>query len=441
MPLTKASYSMITGSPLNVLDFGASPSNTAAQNDTAFGLALAKITANGGGKLIIPAGTYAYQTTLNFSIDNFIVCGEGRSTVLQFNGTGNCIEMVGTAGAGLKQYTTLDSFAVSGTASATNGILINFYTKYQLLNISVGNVTLAGIATGFNVFGTMLNPTVYNYDWGPSGFAIQPVNGILMGLPVSGTHPYPDTCAVTIINPNIQGVSGSGIKGVNGFTNLIMGGSSEYNTGYGLETLADFNQNTFINIDFEGNDVIVNGFGNNFEGGLGPVSSDSFTFSATSSQNKILGGFFGTITNLGNLNSITDTSISASNGLTDSGTNTKLDNVIVDSSPRYKYNAPQLSSTGFYSVAGTLTAVATATPTTMFASTYGSYMLTVLVPNAGSAYVASTFVIDDSTNCQLSGYANGASISITVSGKNVRVTQTSGAPQDIVFSAIRMPVV
>lgn len=57
MSLTKASYSMIFGAPVNVLDYGADPTGVANSTD-AFFAASAAINAADGGKLIIPNGTY-----------------------------------------------------------------------------------------------------------------------------------------------------------------------------------------------------------------------------------------------------------------------------------------------------------------------------------------------------------------------------------------------
>jgi len=57
MSLTKVSYSMITGAPVNVLDYGADPTGVANSTD-AFAAAAAAIEAQDGGKLVIPAGTY-----------------------------------------------------------------------------------------------------------------------------------------------------------------------------------------------------------------------------------------------------------------------------------------------------------------------------------------------------------------------------------------------
>ena len=57
MSLTKVSYSMITGAPVNVLDYGADPTGVANSTD-AFYAAASAINAADGGHLIVPAGTY-----------------------------------------------------------------------------------------------------------------------------------------------------------------------------------------------------------------------------------------------------------------------------------------------------------------------------------------------------------------------------------------------
>lgn len=57
MSLTKVSYSMITGAPVNVIDYGADPTGVLNSTD-AFVAASAQIEAQDGGKLVIPRGTY-----------------------------------------------------------------------------------------------------------------------------------------------------------------------------------------------------------------------------------------------------------------------------------------------------------------------------------------------------------------------------------------------
>lgn len=61
MSLTKVSYSLIQGAVFNVLDFGASPSATAAANTTAFLAAIAALQAAGGGAIYIPTGAYSVE--------------------------------------------------------------------------------------------------------------------------------------------------------------------------------------------------------------------------------------------------------------------------------------------------------------------------------------------------------------------------------------------
>lgn len=62
MSLTKVSYSLITGSPANVLDFGADPTGTA---DSA--AAIQSAIDSGAKAIYLPAGTYKISAPLNFS--------------------------------------------------------------------------------------------------------------------------------------------------------------------------------------------------------------------------------------------------------------------------------------------------------------------------------------------------------------------------------------
>ena len=67
MALTKATYSMIRGAPVNVLDYGADPTgtvdSTAAIQDAA--------TAAAGNTVILPEGTYLVSTP-----NTDVLCGK-----------------------------------------------------------------------------------------------------------------------------------------------------------------------------------------------------------------------------------------------------------------------------------------------------------------------------------------------------------------------------
>ena len=105
MSLTKATYSMIDGAPINVKDFGASSSASAATNNTAFQNALNALRdLPNGGTLVIPAGEYVLSALLSLSVS---VEWDGRPWIIQGNGatltwensgltTGNCFTVGAT---------------------------------------------------------------------------------------------------------------------------------------------------------------------------------------------------------------------------------------------------------------------------------------------------------------------------------------------------------
>ena len=82
MSLTKVSYSMITGAPANVLDYGADPTG-ATSSHTAFANALL----SGANYVYVPPGTYTMNNIVSISITNNVVFyGEGTIT---YNGASN----------------------------------------------------------------------------------------------------------------------------------------------------------------------------------------------------------------------------------------------------------------------------------------------------------------------------------------------------------------
>lgn len=96
MSLTKVSYSMIDGGPINVLDFGMDVGNTDAQNATAFQAAIDSLK-NVGGTILIPAGTYNVTNITMDSTDYKGIRVVGLSaelTKLNFTTTGTAISMV-----------------------------------------------------------------------------------------------------------------------------------------------------------------------------------------------------------------------------------------------------------------------------------------------------------------------------------------------------------
>jgi hypothetical protein len=97
MALTKASYSLITGAPFNVLDYGADPTGV-ANSALAFQAAIDALIATGiSGRLDIPAGTY--KMTTGITIDASVCTVVGYAALLDFSSfvanTGAAITITG----------------------------------------------------------------------------------------------------------------------------------------------------------------------------------------------------------------------------------------------------------------------------------------------------------------------------------------------------------
>ena len=99
MALTKASYSLVTGAPFNVLDYGADPTGVANSRD-AFQAAIDALVATGkSGRLDIPAGTYRMNSGI--TIDASVCTVVGYAALLDFSSfaasTGAAITITGAS--------------------------------------------------------------------------------------------------------------------------------------------------------------------------------------------------------------------------------------------------------------------------------------------------------------------------------------------------------
>jgi hypothetical protein len=75
MALTKATYSMVLGAPVNVLDYGADRTG-ASDSATAINTAITAVATAGGGTVYFPAGTYRTNTSIVLK-DRVTLQGEG----------------------------------------------------------------------------------------------------------------------------------------------------------------------------------------------------------------------------------------------------------------------------------------------------------------------------------------------------------------------------
>jgi hypothetical protein len=141
MALTKVSYSMIAGAPVNVLDFGAVGDGVANDTD-AFEDAIAAV-ATTGQTLYVPAGTYKLTREIATTGD-LIIQGDGDSTVLDFSGT-----VTGVTGRAL---------SVSGSFTALPDLSANASRNDQSL-VFASTPSLSAT----DVF-VIYNPTNFSYS-------------------------------------------------------------------------------------------------------------------------------------------------------------------------------------------------------------------------------------------------------------------------------------
>ncbi len=143
MSLTKATYSLINGAPINVLDYGAT--GDGVTNDTA-----AMQAAHDTGNVVYyPAGTYLF--TSNISISSGGIVGEGMTeTILKSNDTtsNNLIKYVGNF-ATKGNVPLFSNFKILGNVSKTQGAALSINpitdeTEYLYFT----NVTFEDAPTG-----------------------------------------------------------------------------------------------------------------------------------------------------------------------------------------------------------------------------------------------------------------------------------------------------
>ena len=162
MALTKVSYSMVQAAPVNVVDYGASTSETAANNTAAFNAAKA---ASGSytvaGQTVfkpvyVPPGTYAISGTV---VGNFFT--EGIVGI-----TGGTVQYIVSNGVGSSQSNTIYGPGAMPGATPTGGDNGKFNTAF-------GNEALVSNTTGYRNTGigyAALHNTVTNYSNTGVGF-------------------------------------------------------------------------------------------------------------------------------------------------------------------------------------------------------------------------------------------------------------------------------
>jgi hypothetical protein len=287
MSLTKVSFSMITGAPVNVKDFGAVGDGIA--DDTAALQAAFDYAFPLRRPVYIPSGTYLYSSLSEIDESNVTINGDGsNNTVLKFTGTGIALK-VGTqvvgSEAGFRQGINLSGFTVEGNVNTS--IIVNARLMarsfWNDINVREANPT-TGI--GFQFDGCQLSS--FNYLM-CSQDRNSMTNPPLEGFNINAVNPQGNSTNNVWTNLYAEGLWPASANSINigvritgGDQNVFIGGSPESCKTYGtlVSSLSKFN--TFIGVGWENLDAI--------SGDVGDAGTSSRYINCYSSDNFIIQG-------------------------------------------------------------------------------------------------------------------------------------------------------
>ena len=263
MALTKATYSMIEGAPVNVLDFGADPTGVA--NSTA-AFAAAFSVAN---RISIPAGTFIVDTLNIPGVDGFEMIGAGPNrTILQASATNQKILRKALA-AGVVEYGYIGHFSLKAHASGstTTAFDCSGFRQVKFAHIN-------GLSNGSNGFASLFSVAAdpyltYGCIWDCPTLAEQTGWGKVFDFNNNGTGSGGNANASIILNPWIYANAGLSIAldlARSAQTNVI-GGLIEGNAGATAIRWGQASYITGIWLESNGTDLVPgtlgDGTGNN----------------------------------------------------------------------------------------------------------------------------------------------------------------------------------
>jgi hypothetical protein len=246
MSLTKVSYSMVLGAPVNVQDYGAVSGGNAATNATAINAAIQSLAAT-GGVVEIPPGIYEFSAQILMNRTGVVLRGQGIES-----------PSTGTTGAVvLKRSDSLSGDAISieagscgiegltldktSTVGAGNGIKILSFGAC-IRNVCVRNMGTSGINIGDQTAGGGNANAWTMYNCVTTGNALH-------GVYVSSTTR--DANAGTAINLRSYTNGADGLRLGACSHNTFIGTLCEVNTGYGIRFISGAQNNYFFGGDVD----------------------------------------------------------------------------------------------------------------------------------------------------------------------------------------------
>lgn len=218
MSLTKVSFSMISGTPANILDYGADPTGV-ADSTTAIQAAL-----DASSNVYIPSGTYKTTAALSITGNSKFVHGDGANSVIKPYGAINAIQVgdgVGTVNLG----GISDILIQAGTTTVLRGIYMRNAREFDL-----SGITIFGIDDASRSF---VNQAIFcTFCWRCNFTSVYGLyitgDGIVLGTGVVGT----ECNAITFTGCKMNRLTGTAYSGY-GAGHTLSGCSAEACTGGG----------------------------------------------------------------------------------------------------------------------------------------------------------------------------------------------------------------
>lgn len=266
--------------------------------------------------LVFPAGIYNYTTSPNWAIHGVTIRAQGE-VQLNCTGAGDAVTIDAGSGSQVIFNMKFVGFDVYGAVGGGHGVFVRSI-HHSVIDVRVRacNPAKDGVHVLFAVLTTFKPVVSVNQQAFPAGR--RPARGFYGGSRGVGEK----LSACSIINPIIEGVSGTGIVLDDAIVNRIELGTSEANS-IGIELTALASENTISGLDMEvnssGTDAIDRGDRNTWS----EILTDSLMLIAsTATGSRLTGGIYNAITNLGNFTTLDRINYSSNGGaLTDLGTN------------------------------------------------------------------------------------------------------------------------